>query len=335
MKKFIGMFFLLLLVGLPCWGANYRIEILQVGRVPSFDLALNALKAEMAKGGLVEGQNVSFNRTVIDADAEAGTWEKVKLLLKIKSASGKIADAKPNLAITIGTAATKYGKDKIIAAGIPVVFTYVGMPMVVGCKSNTQAGPGFTGSTLYIDPKDVLQITKLAFPKLKTMGMIHSDDDTAMAYAKDAKAKGAQMGITIIDKQVNMSSKLTPAGEELIAKGVEAFYTPIDVYFGLRANEPAREEWALQMKHKIPGISALLGDSKTGAGSVLYIAADFRNVGALAGKQVVKILKEGAKPETLPILREENLVIHIDLNALKVLGIELPNQILQIAKPLA
>jgi len=334
MKKVVGILFLFLLLNLPCFAANYRIDVLQVGRVPSFDLALDALKAEMAKGGLMEGQNVTFNRTVIDADAEAGTWEKVKILFKIKSASGKIADAKPDLAITMGTAATKYGKDKIIAAGIPVVFTYVGMPMAAGCKSNTEAGPGFTGSTLYIDPKDVLQITKLAFPNLKTMGMIHSDDDTAMAYAKDAKAKAAQMGITIIDKQVKMSDKLTPAGEELIAKGIDAFYTPIDVYFGLRNNEPAREEWALQMKHKIPGISALLGNSKTGAGSVLYIAADFRNVGALAGKQVVKILKDGAKPETLPILREEKLVIHIDLNALKTLGIVLPNQILQIAKPL-
>jgi len=334
MKKVFGILFLFLLIGLPGFAANYRIEVLQVGRVPFFDLALNALKAEMAKGGLVEGQNVTFNRTIIDADAEAGTWEKVKLLLKIKSASAKIAAAKPDLAITIGTAATKYGKDKIIAAGVPVVFTYVAMPMLVGCKSNTQSGPGFTGSTLYIDPKDVLQITKLAFPNLKTMGMIHSDDDAAMAYAKDAKAKAAQMGITIITKQVNMSSKLTPAGEELISKGIEAFYTPIDVYFGLRNNEPAREEWALQMKHKIPGISALLGDSKTGAGSVLYIAADFRVVGGLAGKQVVKILKEGAKPETLPVLRQENLVIHIDLNALKMLGIQLPNQILQIAKPL-
>ncbi|MEN6475944.1 MAG: hypothetical protein ABFD81_18160, partial [Syntrophaceae bacterium] len=107
MKKVVGILFLFLLLNLPCFAANYRIEVLQVGRVPSFDLALDALKAEMAKGGLVEGQNVTFNRTVIDADAEAGTWEKVKILFKIKSASGKIADAKPDLAITMGTAATK------------------------------------------------------------------------------------------------------------------------------------------------------------------------------------------------------------------------------------
>lgn len=334
MKRHIGILVVLLALSVPCLAANYRIEVLQVGKLSAYDFAYDSMKSEMAKNGLVEGQNVTFNKTVIDAEAEAGTWEKVKILFKIKSAASKIADSKPNLVVTIGTAATKFGKDKIIAAGIPVVFTGVGMPMVVGCKSNTQAGPGFTGATIYIDPKDVLQIIKLAFPKIKTLGMVYSEDDTATAYAKDATAKAAQMGITILSKQVSLSSKLTPAGNELIAKGIEAFYTPIDMYYGLRNNEPAREEAALGVKNKIPGISAAMSDAKTGGGSVLYVAADFHIVGALTGKQVVKILKEGAKPESLPILRQENFVIYIDLNSLKQIGIELPNQILQLAKPL-
>lgn len=334
MKKTIYLVLVFLFCALPCQGAGYRIEILQVGNVDAFDMAVAAIKAELAKNGLVEGQNLSINRTVIDADAEAGLWEKAKIFLKIKSNASRIADAKPDLVITVGTPATKYSKDKIIAAGIPLLFTGVAIPELVGCRSKTQAGPGFSGATIYMDPKDVLQLAKLALPNLKVMGVIHSDDENAVAYVQEAKAKAAQLGITIHAKQVNKSDKLTPAANELVSKGIDAFFIPIDVYYALRDYEPTKELRAFTHTKKIPGIASVIGGHKGSRGAVLYIAPDFRVVGGLSGKQAVKILKEGVKPETLPVARQEKLDIHIDLVELKALDLQLPMQVLQLAKPL-
>jgi len=333
-KKTIYLVLVFLFCALPCQGAGYRIEILQVGNVDAFDMAVAAIKAELAKNGLVEGQNLSINRTVIDADAEAGLWEKAKIFLKIKSNASRIADAKPDLVITVGTPATKYSKDKIIAAGIPLLFTGVAIPELVGCRSKTQAGPGFSGATIYMDPKDVLQLAKLALPNLKVMGVIHSDDENAVAYVQEAKAKAAQLGITIHAKQVNKSDKLTPAANELVAKGIDAFFIPIDVYYALRDYEPTKELRAFTHTKKIPGIASVIGGHKGSRGAVLYIAPDFRVIGGLSGKQAVKILKEGVKPETLPVARQEKLDIHIDLVELKALDLQLPMQVLQLAKPL-
>ena len=209
------------------------------------------------------------------------------------------------------------------------------IPELVGAKSKTEAGPGFTGATIYMDPKNLIQIAKLAFPKIKTLGLIHSDDENAVAFAEETKSKGASLGITVLTKQVNKSDKVTPVAEELVAKGAEGFITPMDVYYGLRDEEVSKDMRAIYRKYKIPGISSVAGTGKKSShGSLLYIAPEFSIIGELTGKQVVKILKDGAKPETLPILHQEKLTIQVDLDMLKLLGLELPNQILQMATPL-
>ena len=105
-KRSLFVALVLLFCALPCQGAGYRIEILQVGNVDAFDMAVTAAKAELAKNGLIEGQNLSINRTVIDADLDAGIWEKAKIFLKIKNQAARIASAKPDLVITVGTPAT-------------------------------------------------------------------------------------------------------------------------------------------------------------------------------------------------------------------------------------
>ena len=318
----------------PCWGVNYHLEILQVGNLESFDMAVAAMKAELAQNGLVEGRNLKINRTVIEASVEAGAWEKAKIFLKISSNASRIAKAKPDLVVTVGTPATKYSKDKIIAAGIPLVFTGVAIPELVGCKSKTQSGPGFTGTTIYLEPTGVIQTLKVALPRLKTLGIIYSDDENAVAYVEEMKRTSAKLGIAIHAKQVKRSDKITSAAGELAAKGVDAFYMPLDAYYTLRDYEPIRELRALAYQKKIPVIGSVIGGPAHSRGAILYIASDFNIVGTLTGKQVLKILKDGIKPGAIPIARQEKLDVSIDRGELKAQGVQLTPQILEIAKPL-
>ena len=85
------------------------------------------------------------------------------------------------------------------------------------------------------------------------------------------------------------------------------------------------------MSHEnmIPCISSITGDIK---GSLLYIAPEFRTIGDLTSDQTARILNDKLKPEDIPIIRQENLIIIVDLDAAKKLGIDLPLQILQLAK---
>ncbi|NLW67129.1 MAG: hypothetical protein GXY28_04950, partial [Bacteriovoracaceae bacterium] len=191
---------------------TFTIEVLQVTKIEPFDNAYQGFMQELSAAGLVEGQNLKVNRRIIDFDVEkGGLWKKVGVLFEIKSTASKIVEARPDLVLTVGTPATKYAKDKIVAAGIPLVFTAVAIPEAAGCKSLTVAGPGFTGATLYLDMADALKIARLAFPEIKTVAIVHTDDDNAMAQVEQVKAVGSQAGFTFITKEISKNDKFTPA----------------------------------------------------------------------------------------------------------------------------
>ena len=311
---------------------TFTIEVLQVTKIEPFDNAYQGFMQELSAAGLVEGQNLKVNRRIIDFDVEkGGLWKKVGVLFEIKSTASKIVEARPDLVLTVGTPATKYAKDKIVAAGIPLVFTAVAIPEAAGCKSLTVAGPGFTGATLYLDMADALKIARLAFPEIKTVAIVHTDDDNAMAQVEQVKAVGSQAGFTFITKEISKNDKFTPAARELIAQGAQAFAVPLDTYYGLRNYEPCAELSAVSLENKMPVLSLVHMDVP---GALLYVGSDLKASGALSGKQAAKILLEGAKPDDLPILRQEDLTIMVDTDVLKSLQIELPMEILMLAKSL-
>jgi putative ABC transport system substrate-binding protein len=337
MKK-VFLFFVcaVLVVGLalPCRAEEkvFKVEILQVMReaVP-FTNAYAGFIKELEKHGIVQGKNLVVKRTIIDFDIEkGGLFKKMGVLMDVKNEAGAIAARKPDLVLTIGTTPTKYGRDKIIEAGIPVVFTAVANPMAAGCKSLTEAGPGFTGATLHMDMKNALQIVKLSFPAIKTFGIIYSDDDSAIAHAEEARKVGATMGLTFVIKQVNKADSIKPAAQELIDKGVKAFIIPLDTYYGIRNNEPTRDLAAMSRETRIPIISFMLHKAP---GGVLYVGSDFTVIGQLAGQQAAKILLKGAKPETLPILAQQDLMILVDVKQMQAVGAQLPMEVLKLAKP--
>lgn len=333
MKKlcFLAAFIVLFAsMSLPAYSQNYRIEVLQVTNIGPFESSYRGFLDELASNGIVEGENLTVNRRIVDFDVEkGGLWKKVGVLMRIKKEAGEIVDARPDLVLTIGTPATKYAKDKIISAGIPLVFTAVAIPEAAGCKSINEAGEGFTGATLYKDMKGILQIVRLAFPDLKTFGIIHTDDDNGVAQAEEAKLKAPQVGMTVVSKEVNKKDSIKPAIAELYNQGAQAFAVPLDSYYGMRDYEPTHDLADESFARKFPVFSLVLWKSP---GAILYVGADFGVIGSLSGSHAVKILKDGAKPDSLPILKQEELKIMVDTKRMKEMDMMLPMEILQIAK---
>ncbi len=307
-----------------------KIETLQVTDIEPFDKAYKGFVAELAKNGMVEGKNLKINRRIVDFDVEkGGLWKKVGVLMSIKSHASEIVSAKPDLVLTIGTPATKYARDKIVSAGIPLVFTAVAIPKAAGCTSLTDAGKGVTGATLWMDMKGALQIMKLAFPNVKTVGIVHTDDENAVANVEDAERVAPSLGMKFIPKEVGKNDPITPALDELLGQGAQAYAVPLDTYYGMKDYEPCYKLGDFSIKHKTPVVSLCLLKVP---GAVLYIGADFSVIGSYSGQQAVKILNEGVAPGSLPIRRQEDLKILVDTKRMQAMGIKLPLEILQIAK---
>ncbi len=239
--------------------------MLQVAGVPTLNDVYTNFVAELEKNSIVRGKNLVVNRAVIDFDVEkAGLWKKARLLLKLKGEVSRIAAARLDLAMTIGTPATLYTKDKIISTGVPLVFSGVSFPVSAGCRPLTEAGPGFTGSTTYMNPKDALQIAHIAFPRVTIFGMVHSDDNAAVTHADDIKGAASELG------QRPSSSPWTPTT-------------------ALRNNEPATDLSKVLDPAGIPSISFVYTKVP---GSALYAGFDFGYVGGLSSQQTVRILKD-------------------------------------------
>jgi len=332
MRKLFVFYGIMFIFALPCFAdVKYHIEVLQVANIPEFESTYEGFVETIAKQGIVEGQNLTINRHIIDADADASIWEKVGILFKIKQTASKIIDANPDLVLTISTPATKYSKKKFIKAGIPVVFSGVANPIVLGCTSVDTPGEGFTGATMYTDPIAQLTLAKLAVPSIKAMGIVYSDDDNAVAFVQEAQRKAPQVGITIIAKKVKKSDPLLPAAMELLDEGIDSIALPLDTYYGLRNDESARELSKFGRDNKLPSFSFI---NRPIGGAVLYIGPDLKYVGELSGQQAAMILKNGKKPEELPILRQKDLDVYYDPEVLERFSIVFPESLSKIAKPM-
>jgi putative tryptophan/tyrosine transport system substrate-binding protein len=310
---------------------NYRVEVLQITNIEELQMVYDGFLKELEKGGYLQGRNLTVNRTIIDFDIENPSLaKKINVYFKIRSEASRIAKDKPDLVLTMGTPVTKYAKAKIIAAGIPMVFTGLAFPEAAGGKSLTEAGPGFTGVTTHMNMKDALKIVKLAFPAIKTLGIVHSDDSNSIAHVDEAKREGLQLGITVISKQVGIKDPIVLALKELQKQGVQAFAVPPDPYYELRGHQKASELIEFSKANKIPAFSFVIDKIP---GAILYVGVDFDIIGELSGKQSVKIFKDGVRPDALPILRQQDLTIMVDTKLMQALSIQLPPEILRIAKP--
>jgi putative tryptophan/tyrosine transport system substrate-binding protein len=331
---FICIFSLITGLTIPCIAQEktYKVEVLQITALEELQSVYDGFIKELGKNGIVQGKNLMVNRTIIDFDLENPSLAKeINIYLRIKSEATRIAQEKPDLVLTMGTPTTKYSKDKIIAAGIPLVFTALAFPTAAGCRSLTEAGPGFTGVTTYMSMKDALKTVRLAFPDIKTVGIVHSEDSNSITHVEEAKKEGPFHGFTIISKKVGMKDSIEPALKELQKQGAQAFVVPPDPYYELHNHEKAAELDDFSIATKSPVISFVIDRIP---GALLYVGPDFGIIGALSGRQATKILKNNVKPGSLPILRQEDLSIMVDTKFMKTLGIQLPPDILRIARPI-
>ncbi|MFY9396963.1 MAG: ABC transporter substrate binding protein, partial [Desulfomonilia bacterium] len=300
--------------------------------IEMFDMCFDGFKEQLAANGIIEGKNCTFNRRVIKFDAEnAGLLKKIGLLREIKKQAASIVQAKPDLVLTIGTPATKYAKDTIIAAGIPLVFTGVAIPEAAGCKSVSEAGPGFTGSTLWMDMKNVMDIFRLAFPSVKTVALIHSEDDNAIAQVQDAQKYAPAYNLTILARQIERKDSIRPVARELMDQGAEMFWIPLDTYYGLRDLSEFRALCEETTSRNVLIFSLTQVNTK---GGIMAVGSHFPTIGAYSGQQAARILLEGVSPESLPILRQEQLLIRVDEKKMAEHGLSFPKELLMVAKPI-
>lgn len=308
---------------------TWRVEVLQVADIEPYQQSLDGFVAALQDSGFVPGENLQLHRVKIDFDLErGGFWDKLGVVLRIREEARRIALAKPDLVLTIGTPATRYARALLDEAHIPVVFTAVANPLDAGCASLTDAGPGATGATLYTDMTRTLKIVKDILPSVQRIGMVHTDDENGVAHVQAARTSGEGLGLAVSARQVGKGDDIVPSLKQLYADGAGAqmFAVPLDTYYGLRRYQPAKDLGDFSAEYRLPVVSFAMVRVP---GAMLYVGADFRAVGRLSGLQAAKILKRHVRPDILPILRQEQPTVLVDPERLQALKVSLPAAMLE------
>lgn len=312
MKRLIVLVFLMFLGFQPLMAqSQYNVEVLQLGDIETFDRAYDGLLDGLARQGLVKGYNLSVTRTVIDTRPPDSLWQRFLSYLSNRKICSQVIERNPDLVITIGTSATKYFQEKIVSAGIPLVYTSA-IPSVAYLPQGT------TGVTVNTTATDVINASLLALPNIRTIGIVHSDDSDAVAFVQDMKICSDRLGLKMISKEIEMNESILPAANELIAQQIDAFIVPPDGYYELKGWEASRELIAVSKRYTLPCVSSLISATD---GPFLYLSPDFEEIGDLTASCVKDILVNGVLPEDRAIIAQRNNNYVVDLKVSQSLGI--------------
>ncbi|MDC8759806.1 ABC transporter substrate-binding protein [Janthinobacterium fluminis] len=340
MRKVAGMLTLVLLAcGAPARAMEalapaamdeshvFTVEVLQVSDIEPFQEAMAGFLEGLQSSGIVAGKNLRLNRVKIDLDLEkGGFWTRLGVLMRIREEASRIAAAKPDLVLTIGTPATRYARGILEDARIPVVFTAVADPVEAGCVSLVDGGEGVTGATLYTDMRDSVKVVQQIFPAVRRIGMVHTDDENGVANVAAATSSAGQLGIAVASRLVGKSDSIVPSLKQLHQQGgVQMFAVPLDTYYGLRKYEPATDLGDFGVENRIPVVTLAMVRVP---GAALYVGADFGYVGALSGRQAARILQRHVKPDVMPILKQDTPTVLVDPARLAALNVALPSALL-------
>ena len=279
--------------------------------------SLAAVRAGLAKGGYVEGQNVA-----IEYRWAEGHYDRLPALA--------VELTRRQVAVIVAMG----GEPSALAAkaatqSIPIVFNSGGDPVAAGLVASlNRPGGNATGvSMLFVEhgPKQ-LEILNELIPKLAVIAVLVNPTFPVYAEkeANDALGAGGALGNEVHIVTASSEGEIGTAFEDLVKHRAGALMVAPDPFLFDRREQLV----ALAARHAIPAMYFSREFSEAG-GLMSYgtsVAEVYQQVGVYAGR----ILK-GEKPADLPVVQPIKLELVINLKTAKALGLEIPPKVLALA----
>ena len=194
--------------------------------------------------------------------------------------------------------------------------------------------PRLRGASNWIEPKNVLEVFRLAVPDLHDLGMLRS---TASGTVSEAEHTDMQRyletpdapAVTLHEHVVDGADDLPAAIEALRRRGVDAIWIPIDltVYTHVDAITRALGD------RPLPLLTTAAAGVRNGA--MVGAAVDYGLHGRRAAAVILRALRaddDGTPPP--PVDRMHSSLVVVNLRAARDAGIELPLSLLALADEL-
>lgn len=162
----------------------------------------------------------------------------------------------------------------------------------------------------FIPVRPAFELARQMFPNLKIVGEVWNPaESNSEAFTREARRISADLGIELLEANVDNTAGVFEAASSLVARGVEVLWIGGDNTVASAADSVMA---AARAGH-IPVFSILTGNAEKGA--LFESGADFYEIGRQTGELAVRIL-EGADPATIPVVNSVPAKLVINRTAL-------------------
>ena len=209
----------------------------------------------------------------------------------------------------------------------PTLYTNVNNPLFLGFSTLDAPGGNISGASYYVPIMEQLEFFKRIQPELGHLGFLFDEENRSrQAEVGETRESCKRLGLESSMRLVTTPQELVPKVEELIDKGVDAIvvtssetiYNHIQIFKNLceRAGIPIYS----------------YGRNAVENGAVAALASDYYlMVEKLIVPMILRVLKEGVSPGTMPAAFLDENLMFINLTEAKKLGIRIPEELLRQA----
>jgi putative tryptophan/tyrosine transport system substrate-binding protein len=234
-----------------------------------------------------------------------------------------IRSAKPEVIVTVGTAATALAKSQFPKT--PIVFAGVLYPASSGfVNSIEKPGGNITGASLNIPWETQFIYFKKIVPKLKRVGVLYTSATKRMVEQARVVADG--IGLTLVAIPVEESKDLTAALDSII-NSCQGLWSVADAELFNQKSTKFILMTTLRKGFPVMGFSRNVVES----GALFALDFDYKAVGRQAGAIVDSIL-QGSRPDEIAVSTVDVIWFHYNEKTANLIQIAMPAELVTVAK---
>jgi putative tryptophan/tyrosine transport system substrate-binding protein len=310
------------------------------------DLGRRSMKAHgLPRLGLLQHASTMLldegTRGTIDALAEHGFVDGKTIVIEQFNAHGDIAvgnsiaaemvEARYDLLVTMSTLSLQAVANANRGGKTVQVFGLVADPAVAGVgiswEDPLKHPANLVGYGSFLPVPDAFQVAREMFPGLKRVGVAWNPAEAnSRAFVEKAREYCQQIGIELLEANVENSNSVLESEESLVARGAEALWVGGDVTVSVAADSVVE----VGKRAHIPVFTITPG--RPDRGTLFDYGADFYQIGRQTGALAAEILR-GADPKKIPIRNEVPTFFVVNTTALAGLrqGWRIPKSLLDRA----
>ena len=289
------------------------IGIVQLVEHDALDAAVRGIIDGLAERGYKEGERITIDRQ----NAQADQSNLHNIGTRFASAGNKVIFA---VATPAAQAMATAAKD------IPIVGTaitdFVSAKLV---KSDDAPGGNVTGVSDMGPIEKQFELLAKLVPNMKTVGTIYNSSEVNSAVqVKLLKDAAAAAGVEVLEATVSSVNDIQQAATSLKGK-VDALYLPTDNVIASAVPVLAK----IVDPAKIPTVAGEVGMVRNGC--LASVSVDYYTLGKMTGEMGADILDGKSTPAKMPIRRQLDGELVINMKTAKAIGITIPEDLLSKA----